>query len=538
MAPTRARPMPRRDRVRLIVFSLIPLLALGLAVVAGLVAQRRGQARAAWLPPSMPSHLGFGVMNAPGAVGALNAMRTQNGTAWEYRYQYLAGGVNTGNGWETWNSPAGQFATNYLRESGNNGYVPALVYYEMAQSRGSCAACPESDRDLANLDNSHTMAAYYANWTLLMRAIGAYGKPALVIVEPDLWGYIEQVASQGNNTAAQVPASVASSGVADAAGLPDSAQGFAWALLHIRDRYAHNAILTLHASPWGTRVDIGSDKRGPAQLDVTALATQEAAFLRTCGLAGAPNGISTFDLLSSDLADHDSGQSGLWWDPTNRLFPNFARYLQFTRTLAIGTQRRVILWQVPAGNQYFDTENNTPGHTQDNRPEYIMGHLAAFADSGIAAVLFGPGNGGTMPIDARHDGVTNPAPIATFQCDRCDTHTSTYPDDDGGYLRIFVGQYYRHGALPLPLSLTSGSPMATPAGVRATATLAPTSPTATAAATGGTTGGTTSGTTGGTLPTASSATQRLQNAPCLIMVNGIQVRGTCSGSFAPAPGRR
>lgn len=524
MATPRPRQVPRRDRLRLIAFSVIPLLALGLAVVAGLVAQRRGQARADWLPPSMPSHFGFGVMNAPGAVGALNAMRTGNGTAWEYRYQYLAGGVNTGNGWETWNTPSGQFATNYLRESGSNGYVPALVYYEMAQSTGTCGGCPEASRDLSNLDNPHTMAAYYANWTLLMRAIGAYGKPALVLVEPDLWGYIEQVASQGNNTAAQVPASVASSGNADAAGLPDSAQGFAWALLHIRDRYARNAILTLHASSWGTRVDIARDPRGPSQLDVTALAAQEVAFLRTCGLVGSPNGISTFDLLSSDIADHDSGQSGIWWDPTNRVYPNFARYLQFARALAVGTQRRIILWQVPAGNQYFDTENNTPGHTQDNRPQYILSHVPAFANAGIAAVLFGPGNGGTMITDARRDGVTNPAPIATYQCDRCDTHTSTYPDDDGGYLRIYVGQYYRHGALPLPLSLTANTP-ASPTATRSAATvgqMSPATPTATTRP------------TGGTVPPASSTAQHLQNTPCAITVNGVQRTGTCSGSFTPA----
>ena len=33
-----------------------------------------------------------------------------------FRYQYLAGGVNTGNGWATWN-PDGAFATYYIRES-------------------------------------------------------------------------------------------------------------------------------------------------------------------------------------------------------------------------------------------------------------------------------------------------------------------------------------------------------------------------------------------------------------------------------------
>ena len=107
------------------------------------------------------------------------------------------------------------------------------------------------------------------------------------------------------------------------------------------------------------------------------------------------------------------------------------------------------MWQVPMGNQYFDTMNNSPGHYQDNRAEYILGNVSSFASAGIIAVLFGPGNGGTMNIDAMHDGVTNPAPIASYECNFCNTHVSSYPDDDGGFLRLFVGQYMRH---PLAIS--------------------------------------------------------------------------------------
>jgi hypothetical protein len=64
-------------------------------------------------------------------------------------------------------------------------------------------------------------------------------------------------------------------------------------------------------------------------------------------------------------------------------------------------------------------------------------------------VLFGPGQDGTAIDDRAGDGVTNPRPITSFECDACNTHASTYPDDDGGYLRLFVGAYYRGGALSL-----------------------------------------------------------------------------------------
>jgi hypothetical protein len=465
------------NRPRVLLLSLVPIAAIGGALFAGLALQPRPSARAAGgnLPPTLPSHFSFGVMDGPGGATYLNSMRSTNGTAWDFRYQYLAGGVNTGHGWETWNTPAGQFATNYLQESGSNGYLPALVYYEIQQSTGSCGGCSEAQRDLSNLNNPGTMAAYYANWTLLMGKVSTYGKPALVIVEPDLWGFIEQtVAGHGNSTAG-TPASVDSSGNADAAGLPNTAQGFAWALLRIRDRYARNAVLALHASPWGTGIDIASNTS--SSIDAAGIGAQQAQFLNTAGLVGNPSGLSTFDLISNDVADHDAGQSGIWWDRSNRVFPNFARYLQYASALAAGTGRRIMMWQVPEGNQYFDTENNSPGHTQDNRPEYIMSHIADFASAGIIGVLFGSGNGGTYLQDSRHDGITNPAPISTYECSFCNNHTSTYADDDGGYLRIFVGQFDRTGGYALsgtpPIPSPSPSPSPTVPGGTPTSTPSP-----------------------------------------------------------------
>lgn len=181
------------------------------------------------IPAIFPHYFSFGVMNPPGAASALDAQRSQNGTAYTFRYQYLSGGVNTNHGWEVWNSPAGQFATNYMQESAQHHYTPTFVYYEICQSNGvqpgSYCYGHDMQQDTANIKNPAVMKAYFANWTLLMQKIAAFGKPVLVVVEPDLWGFLEKAANGGDAT--KIPASVKSSGNADASAFPDTAQGFA-----------------------------------------------------------------------------------------------------------------------------------------------------------------------------------------------------------------------------------------------------------------------------------------------------------------------
>lgn len=404
------------------------------------------------IPTAFPRYFSFGVMSPPATAPALDNMRVTNGAAFTFRYQYLTGGANTGRGWETWQQPAGQFATYYMQESAQHGYIPTFVYYEICLTNGphpsSYCGGHNIQQDTANLASASAMNAYFSNWVLMLQKIKAFGKPVLVIVEPDLWGFLQN-ASNGSDNAATIPASVSASGFADATSFPNNAQGFAWALLHMRDKYAPNATLTLHASTWASGNDIATST--DAGLDVAGMAHSEATFLNSAGLVGNPAGVSTWDVISSDVADFDSAQPGgrSWWDRYNQTFPNFARYLTFIGDISQQTHRRIVMWQVPMGNQYFDTMNNTPGHYQDNRAEYILGNVSSFATAGVIAVLFGPGNGGTMNIDAMHDGVTNPTPVSSYECNLCNYHTSIYPDDDGGYLRIFVGLYMKN---PVPIS--------------------------------------------------------------------------------------
>ncbi|HET7467624.1 MAG TPA: alkaline phosphatase family protein [Candidatus Dormibacteraeota bacterium] len=410
---------------------------------------------AAALPQDM---LHFGLANQPTDLSWM----TSSGVPWRYRYQYLSAGVNTGSGWETWDSPAGQFATLYMSASAASGYIPVFSYYELLQSSPSTGT-NESDRDYSNLNNTGTMAAYYANFKLLMQKAGAFNSTVVVHVEPDLWGYLEQRAAGG--AASTVSASVASSGFAEAAGLPNTAQGFAFELLKLRDTYAPKTVLAIHASPWGSGVDIASDRR--SSVSATAEADTTAAFLNSAGVASNPYG-STWDLVFNDIDDHDAGwweQQGAdnasfthWWDPSNVNLPNFSRYLAWVAELHARTARPQVVWQVPVGNQYYTTMNNTCGHYQDNVGPYFIAHASSLYSAGLIAVLFGAGNScQTNNTDVQHDGVTNNNGLPTTDlagyCNACNTHASTVSDDDGGYLRVFVGQYYGATACPVTLNL-------------------------------------------------------------------------------------
>lgn len=215
----------------------------------------------------------------------------------------------------------------------------------------------------------------------------------------------------------------------------------------MRDLYAGNAILAVPVSPVVGDADIATDQR--PDLDIASMVRDETHFLQSMSLVGNPAGVSSWDVLAGDLGGRDAAQQGTWWDRYDRTFPNFSRYLNFIGQVSQQTQRRVVLWQVPIGNQYYATMDNTPGHYQDNRAEYVLSHVVQLEDAGIVAVLFeSSDDAGTTNIDARLDGVTNASPVSDYQCDRCNTHISSYADDDGGYLRVSIGVYMAH---PLPL---------------------------------------------------------------------------------------
>jgi hypothetical protein len=174
---------------------LTAALGVGLARRAGSV-PRIGVATAAAALPQ--TDLALGVTASPGDLSA-GGWVAESAVPWTYAYQYLAGGANTGSGWETWNSQ-GQFPIYYAEAAQAQHVIPVFSYYMLLQSNGPCGTCSEAQKDLAHLDDPSTMSSWYQDFTTLMKRLGGgahdgvtgYGGPAIVHVEPDLSGYAEQ----------------------------------------------------------------------------------------------------------------------------------------------------------------------------------------------------------------------------------------------------------------------------------------------------------------------------------------------------------
>ncbi|HZE96439.1 MAG TPA: hypothetical protein VE981_05405 [Planctomycetota bacterium] len=358
------------------------------------------------------------------------------GVPFKMRSQYLSGGVNTGSGWTTWNSPAGQFALLYMNASDGAGMIPVFNYYQL---RGSSPNVGSENPD-PKLQNPATMSAYYAEFKLLMQKCATFNKIVIVHVEPDFWGFCQ---STHGSKPENIPVCVANTGVAEAAGLNDNLCGFAQLLVKLRDVYApHPAappkvLIAFHASAWGSGADLIKNAVDPV--------TQANAIGGYFTALGA-----NFDLLLHDPADRDAGYyqyfvgdgGASWW----AVPADFDRYRNYLARMKTVTGRRGILWQVPLGNTKMKTGGNIYGHYQDNRVEYWLddvphANVTAYAGAGVMAILWGaPQDGTTHYDDARGDGITNGGPAGTV---------STVSDDDGGYFRLRAAAYY---------STTSGNP--------------------------------------------------------------------------------
>ena len=429
---------------------LVSLFAAQLNQLIGMRGLETEDAQAQAALPPVPSRwpvttLQLGTSSSPGDAGSMRAS-----APYAFRYQYLSGGA-TGQGWATWNTD-GSFATRYIQDSVANGITPVLTYYVMRQSDPG-RSLRDSEANATNIQTVSTMTAYFNDFKLLMRRAGAFpNTPVVVHVEPDLWGFMQRRATGDNPTTVSVQ--VASTGLSELAGLPNDASGFARAIVKLRDTYAPNVLLGYHMSIWGTGNDIVYSD--PSNTTVDSLATRSANFYLRLG--------ANFDVSFTDWTDRDAafkqyqyGDGGRsWWDEAD-----YARNVRFLSKFSAATGKRLVVWQIPFGNTKMRAMNNTWNHYQDNHIEWLLddvsrAHLAEYAQAGVIAFLFGRGaSGATCACDANNDGVTNPAPI------NGNDRLSINADDDGGFFKEKVAEYYAAGAPPLPFVAAPSNPTAT-----------------------------------------------------------------------------
>jgi hypothetical protein len=302
------------------------------ALITLALAGSAGTAKLPPLPAKWPNTLQVGIADDPGGAAALRKV-----APFGFRYQYLAGGVNTGKGWATWN-PSGTFASMYVRDAWTHGQVPVLTYYMLLQSKPGGG--DEAHADLANLRDAQTMSAYWSDVRLLFARVKGT-KPVVVHVEPDLWGYLEQ------------------------AGETTLGSSFAQQWLTLRGALAPNVILAYHMSGWGTKHDIVYED--PSDATVRAYATQSATFYRSLR--------AKFDIAFEDFSDRDAGfyvkingNPNTWMTAAD-----FHRHLLYGQTFVRLAGVRMVAWQTPLGNTVMRAMDNTWDHFQDNRVQWLLG---------------------------------------------------------------------------------------------------------------------------------------------------------------------
>lgn len=411
---------------------------------------------------SAPNNFTIGVA-APIDDNGLSRWIPETKIPFDQAYQYLVGGVNTGNSWQTW-SPNANFPLEYAQKASDQKIAPVFTYYQLNPSNGNCNNCGEAQKDLSNLNNRELMTQYYNDFTVLMRKLGSrtFSKNPIVHIEPDLSGFAQQATDDSNKCYGfctgswgnpdLLKAEVSSTNNQDIQNIPNNYNGFNLALLKLRDKYAPNVKLAITISPWASGKDISSEK---SQLNEWALGWSVGNFARNSEKNGTSVQTSKYDYIFTDVSDRDAGyyqfingDDSKWWDSSNITFPNFNRWENYINMINQLNNKPIIVWQIPIGNQIMRSQNNTWGHFQDNKLQYFFDHISELKANGISGLLFGAGNAGsTYHYDNNYNGITNPDQVCnTFgnsqKIQTCSQYWSNEKDDDGGYLRTKAKEFY------------------------------------------------------------------------------------------------
>jgi Calx-beta domain len=277
--------------------------------------------------------------------------------------QYLGAGD-----WTSWNSPPCDYVCVIATDAHTVGAIPMYTYYQMANN---------GDGNIASANDSAFMTTYWARVKLMYQDIAASNKPALVVFEPDFWGYVERQAPNSDPT--QVAAVVSSN--PDCSTLANNIVGYTGCLIAMGRKYAPNAYIGIPPSSWG------GDSNAAVVAFMNAVGAQKADFIVEQTL---DRDAGCFEAIPQPSYCARSA-TGLYWDETNQTHPNFQDHLAEAQAYHSGIGNLpIIWWQTPLGVPSA-TPGGTDSHYRDNRVHYFLTHPAELTAVGGLGVVFSGG---------------------------------------------------------------------------------------------------------------------------------------------------
>lgn len=339
------------------------------------------------VPAGLPNKLTMGLFEDTGVTWMKNS-----GTPWDIRYRYLTYGWS--NNWG-YGPTDGSFAGEFFAESGAQGFIPAIAYYELYDVGQAGLST------YTKLKSASTMQTYFNDFKLLMQQAKTFNKPVIVMVEADSTGYL-----QGEIGNPQAYAAIADTGIPELVAIPNTVGGWGLAFLQLRKAVgATKVILGLHVSGWATGQDLFYFDTG---VDLNTAVQTTYNFLQPFGLDNNNAVGQSYDVLVGDPLDRDSDYYVLvrgearWWDASDTAGVNtksFNRYAEWLRLWNATAQKRWIIWQVPIGNSNHKNvcnDGSARAGYKDNRTEYFLSsgngaHLEKWVSNGVISFLFGMG---------------------------------------------------------------------------------------------------------------------------------------------------
>ena len=277
--------------------------------------------------------------------------------------------VGVGSGaWPTWNSPDGAYVTFTAQAADAYGAVPMFTLYQMTAN---------GEGNLSGISDATFMNKYWGQVRLMYQRIAEWGKPALVNVEPDFWGFAASQAPGRDLT--KMAAAV--SGQPECATLPDTVAGLGQCFVQMGRKVAPKALIGFPPAFWnGTPVEIAAMMRavGADQADFIVAQTSD----RDAGCREA----------ASRPAECQNGSAPFYWDATNQTSPNFhdnQKQCSDYRT-ALGNGLPILWWQTPMGVP-SDTPGGTDQRYRDNHVDYMLTNTQEYGDMHTIGIVFSAG---------------------------------------------------------------------------------------------------------------------------------------------------